>query len=270
MDLKALEKIWGQHELASGQQSHWSIGPLGLWAKTTDQELWLAHQQLEGRKQDELATGLSELEWSRWALKKSPVKISVLPVFPDRPVVVTPESPFRIVVGASARVYIRVPLWIRIARAQAEGLPFCEVPTMALSKTWFGEYAEGEHCYWISSSARREAVVDVEKRHLVICPVEITNKADEDLYIERICHRVGALSIYASKEQLWASESKVSFHGGREVSQINTGKGAPKEAKEGVLLSSARNPERSGFRAKTFRALQSLSGIGMKFVEEIT
>ena len=266
MDVTVVESLWGMHALKDGEIYHWQCGSLAILFQRKVQEFWLTSvpDAVEG-----VLPSDRDLLWSRWASKQGVKQIKITPVFPDRPVVVRPEHPFKILVQASARIYLQVPVWVQVSLPSRQEEPLIEIPTVPLSKTWFGEYDEGEHCYWISSSARRDAPTEVPVPYLAICPLDISNKAYEDLLIDRICHRVGSLSLYAQGDNLWSNETKVSFYGGNDISQIKTRSGSPKEAEGATLLSSARVPARSGFRAKTFRALQNIGGAGIKLIEDM-
>ncbi|MCG8607283.1 hypothetical protein MJD09_20155 [bacterium] len=256
---KALEP-WGEHEITV-ETRNWCFGPLRLWCKRLGDELWLAFDYAK----DEVAPTVPEakipesiIEWSRWVLKDES-NIRFTPVFPDRTVVVKPEYPFWLLQGAQARIYVRVPLWLRIE--SVGGLPqaITEVPCVILSKTWFGTPTDGELCYWISTSARREMRPDPDRPFLAMTPLQIRNRSEDDLRVEKWALRVDRLSIFKHDQQLWSDEMRIEYLGKQEVSQIKMSGKPPPQAASAKLLSQPRNVSNRGFAAKTFSTLRDLS-----------
>ncbi len=257
--------LWGQHRILPEAPQAWTIGPLRLWCKRVAKEILVAFMHAEANVEENASpTFLPEnINWSRWALESAPHEIRFVPLFPDRPVVVKPESAFRVTKEAQARIYVRIPLWVRLETAGAAGVQLVEIPTAILSNTWFGTFASGELCYWISSGARMQIEPDHSRPYLAICPIQIINRADEELYVEKLCLRVGRLSLFNHERQLWADETKIIFKGSNETSRIEVSSTAPPEAAEAVLVSSPRDADTSGFAAKTFITLKEFPGLGV-------
>ena len=201
--------FWGEHEIPTDAPAVRQIGNIRLWFKMSFDELWLAHKSLdpETAVQDNADTETGELSWSRWAFKKVPEKIRILPIFPDRSVVAKPEHAFSLAIGAQARIFVRVPLWLQIEIAKKKSEPLLEIPTTVMSNTWFGSFTGGELCYWLSTKARREIAADTENPHLVICPVQITNSSEDELLVDKLRLQVKGLSIFNAGDQLWADET---------------------------------------------------------------
>ncbi|MCX7017290.1 MAG: hypothetical protein NTW86_32800, partial [Candidatus Sumerlaeota bacterium] len=178
------EPIWGAHDLPPGASRQWRLGPLRVFCRRTDEELWIAHAYGD---ESELAPAVEEppgLTWSRWAHSAPVETIQFVPGFPDRPVVVKPESPFRMTPGAAARIYVRAPLWLRAFLGGLRLRPLAEIPAIKLSNTWFGDFTQGELCYWLSSGARREIEPDPSRPYLAICPIWLVNASESDLNVE--------------------------------------------------------------------------------------
>lgn len=262
--------LWGNHPIPpSGETRRLDIGPLTIWIKAVKNELWIASARDdeatpgdgEGRSE---ATPPGDLDWSRWALKKAPQHLRITPVFSDAPLVVKPEHPFTILRYADARIYMRVPIWVRIEVSEenrGRGTLLTEIPTQPLSETWWGDFLDGELGYWLSTSARREIRDEHFEPHLVICAVHLTNKSEDDLPVEKLAFRVEHLSIYDDDGKLWAEEVRVDYHGEAEGSEIHMIDRPPVEAAEATELSPARTQTRS-LRARTFARLRALSGWG--------
>ena len=238
--------MWGEHSLKT--ESAFKSGDVALRVKSVKDELWVSSRFGESE-----TTGSEQnSDWSRWALKKKAESIRLVPLLPDKSVVVQPENSFRLRPGVEARIYVRVPLWLGIQLIDDKSQVLTEIPSATLSLTWFGSPFEGELCYWISSSARRDAISDPKRGHLAICPVQLKNSSDEDLLVEKICLRVKWLSLYSHERQLWANETKVTYRGGADMSQVSVSSGAPKEASEAVLVSHPRELIKKSFSMRTF------------------
>lgn len=259
-----IDKNWGVFEIALDKLYSWKIGDLNVWCRKGTNEIQIAHKYsdstVDNQKSIEPPEGIS---WSRWALKKDKIEIQLSPQLPDRPVVVKPESSFRITIGAQAKIYIRVPLWLRINLSTKPSEKLLEIPAVVLSNTWFGTFFEGELCYWISTGARRQIEPDANRPYLAICPIFLTNSSEKDLLVEKICLRVANLSLFSDGIQLWADETKVLYKGDDEVSHIKASGIPPNEAKSAKLISSPRSPRKKGLVAKTFASIRDLPGLGI-------
>lgn len=259
-----VERRWGEFPLPSEVSNRWELGPLQLWCKIVHDDFWIAYQHQKSEKEaEEGRVEPPEEAWSRWALKEAYERIRISPLFPDLPVVVKPEAPFILTPRAGAKVYVRCPLWIRLELAGKDNLTIKEIPAVVLSKTWFGEFTDGELCYWISSAARRQIEVDPDRPFLAICPIQITNQSEEELIVEKICLRVEGLSLFDSEGQLWAGKTKIAYRGSNILSQVEAAGKPPAEASKGKLITPPRNPAGKKFAEKTFASLKALPGIGL-------
>lgn len=256
-------EIWEEDQLLSDQPHLWSFGPLRLWCKRLGDELWLSSYCIDpAHPTDETTdTPPEEAAWSRWVLKRHFEKIRFRPVFPDRSVVVKPEYPFKILPGAKARIFVRVPAWVQIRyKGEAED-KVVEIPTVVLSKTWFGSPLEGERCYWISSRARRNVDSDTFDTHSVACPVLIINHSEKQLNVEELAMRVRRLSIFNLAGRLWSDETEITYRGNGEISRIEVTGKPPQEAKGAGRISPPREKTTEGFFAKTFLGLKDISSL---------
>lgn len=257
--------IWGEHELAKTKIRSFAIGDLQLWCKQKKNEIHIA--TLRGSSNEE---SLSQSEnppenvtWSRWALKKEHSKIRISPIFPDRPIVVKLESQLKINLKAQAKIYLRVPIWLKIELANRDATALVELPTVTLSNTWFGTFADGELCYWITSGARQEIEPDPDRPFMAICPIVLINNSERDLVVEKICLRVTNLSLFFDETQLWADETRITYKGEEATSQIDFSARPPLEAPQARLLSLARIPVKRGIVAQTFASLKDFAGLGV-------
>jgi hypothetical protein len=256
------DSLWGEHPLREGLPLAFDWGPFQLWLQPTHNELWLASQP-DGEGEDAPEPPPAE-KWKRYILKHRCVRIRLSPRFPDRPVVVQPENVFILTPRATARIYVRCPLWVAIeAVTESISVEVAEIPLVTLSGTWFGGMTEGDLCYSISSGARRAMEPDVQRPFLAICPIEIVNRSEEDFQVETICLRVSGLSIYRSENQLWADEAAIHYLGPNLASEIRFAGRPPGEAANAQKIAGPRIPVRQGFALPSFASLKDLSGLGL-------
>ena len=250
---------WGEHAVAEEAPTTVTIGPRTLWLREQAGELWLAHAEVDGT---DPAAQPDRESWTRWALPRWEGAVRLVPAFPDRPLLVEPELSFKLLQGASARIYVRAPLWIRVELAGSEGGVVTEIPTLTLSDTWFGSFTDGELCYWLPTQARRSADPGIFEPYLAICPLQLENRSQDDLDVAKIALRVGHLSIFQDEGRLWADETRVRYRGDEEGSDIDMRRRAPDEAPDATRVAPPRTPVSRGLRTRTFARLKALSGLG--------
>lgn len=257
---------WGDHDLVPGDDHVIRIGPLHLGIRFTGDELWLAHAEDEGTEDGaptgEMPVDASDLDWNRWAVPDGTSTLRLSPAFPDRPIVARPEHAFHLVRGAKVRIYVRVPLWVRVELAEPEAVTLAEVPARTLSDTWFGDPMAGELMYYLPTTARREVRREHFQPHLVVCPLQMSNTSTGDLDVEKISLRVAHLSVFGREGELWADETRVRYRSAEEGSDIEISGSPPAEARDARLVTGPREPTVRGFRARTFARIRGLSGLG--------
>jgi len=263
-----LNPFWGSHLLTEETIEDFRCGPSILRCRARPQELWTAHSYSELKEGDDLKSQAMHQtttpSWSRWPLIDTPREVEFTPALPDRSVVVKPDFPLRLTPAQTARVFVRIPLWITLRVIAEAPTTLATLPTMLLSNTWFGSFTGGELCYWVSSSARRQFVSDPAKPHLVICPVRILNDSGEELRFEKLCLRVETLGLYrATDGQHWTDETEVRFKGELEGSEV-LASGASKDMPANSLrLAEPRRPLRKGFATRAFSGLRNIAGLGV-------
>lgn len=240
--------IWTDREIENEDNS-WQCGPLQATFRTVENELWVAFSE---------SAVQTDPDWQRWALKKPPEKLQFLPCFPDLPVVVKPETTFRLMPNITTRIYVRVPLWVRL---MINNEALIEQPIIPLGKTWFGDFLSGTLCYWITSAIRPVITADPARPYLAICPIEITNRSDEELLVEKISLHVDGLSLFESEGQLWSNLMKIRYRGTKQVSEIKVDSKPDRKQKNLQLITPARENSGRGFSAKTFASLKEIPGI---------
>ena len=197
--------------------------------------------------------------WTRWVANSGwSGELDLAPSLPTRPLVVRPDSEFRLMQNSEARIYVRVPLEVRI---RADGNTLLEVPTHVLSDTWWGSTEVGELHFFLDTQARRRVAEEEFEEHLAVCPVHLENRSPEDLTVSRISLQTDFLTLYRDGTRLWSDTTSVRYRGVDEESTLRVAGVPPDEAHEAVLVSGARRPLGRGFSARTF-ARQLRSSLG--------
>lgn len=256
---------WRQYTFAPNEAESARFGPLTLRFRRDRDESWIAWARDDSAEADsqpaELTEEPAEPEWQRWVARERDGPLAIKPALPDRTLVVAPEARFHLMPRATARIYIRVPLVAQVVLPESAETPLLEIPTIVMSNTWWGDFVDGELCYWLPTTARRALKPEhLQRPHLVACPIEIENASEEVLHVEKTALRAEHLSVFAADGQLWADETHVRFSGHEDGSEIDTSGRPPPEAPSAELIAQPRTPLDRGFRARSFAKLKSLSG----------
>ncbi len=268
-DIPDLPRPWGRHSLEGDETLALRLGARDLWIRSEAREIRLLTGP-DPRPGEALPPPIKSVpepgsEWSRWVPPEGSGEVELRPALPDRSLVLKPESPFRLLPRAEARVYVRVPLWIQVqlrVEGMESGLKLAEVPTLSMSDSWWGDTVEGELVYWLPTTARRKMFEDLHLLHLAACPLHLSNRSGIELEVDKLVLRVAHLSLFLHDGHFWADETRVTYHGDAEGSTIEMTGVSPEEAQGGVRVSAPREPIVRGFRARTFSRLRSLSGLG--------
>jgi len=254
---------WYKQEVAQGQHCHWRIGPLDLWASGADGEWRVAVSRTEDSNTPVVIdnAGPEEgLEQRRWVSAIKGEALQVVPVMPDRSVIVRPQAPVQVVAGREALFFVSVPVWVRVI-AKAPGsdeIVLCEEYTVQLSNSWFGLPTEGELCYALRSRARRNLQELDPVPYRAICPILIRNEAEKALDFLRLCLRSRDLGLYAGRTHMWTNAATVT-HRSEGAAQVTYSDGAPEHDNAEALVSKARDKSERGLMSRTFDNLKSFS-----------
>ena len=252
---------WGRYRLPRDEALRMRIASLTLFVRKQGDEIWIAHSLAQEGDPPPVEPDGQE-GWSRWGASQSPDEIEILPSLPDRPLVLRPENPFNLLPDARARVYVRVPVWVRVGVPGARGGLLLEISTVTLSDTWWGSPVEGRICYWLDILARRETPPSVSRSDRILCPLDLVNGASEELAVEKILLQVGHLSLFRGDGSLWSDEIRVRYRGETEGSELEVTGRTPPEAPGATRLMPPRSPAPKGFSARTFSRIKALPGFG--------
>jgi hypothetical protein len=201
--------------------------------------------------------------WVRWAVETNE-RLRLVPATPDRLVVVSPEHAFHLPPRGTARIFMRLPLFLRVRVEAASGRDtvLADLPSMVLSDTWWGTLAEGELGYWVTTRARRALSDDLFVPHYAMSSLVLTNDSAESLPVERLAVRVRHLGLFHDGPRLWTGETLVRYESPSLGSEIRFTGMPPGVAGHARTLGPPRDPLAGGFHARTFQRLKSLSNLG--------
>lgn len=266
---RELRPPWGTHALpeADAEVLTVRVGPLTVWARSRGDEVWLASRSGDWIRRTERPSDdpPEEGAWVRWSIGRSAESIELAPVFPSRLLVVKPELSFRLAPGTDARIHVSVPLWARISVPDGSdgGRPLTELPTVELSDTWWGELDDGELGLWLPTRARRSVGPESFAPHRAVCPLDLSNRSDDELEVSKVALRAVHLSIFQGDRGFWADVTRVRYRGVEEGSEVRVTGRPPGEAGDAARpVASPRHTLTRGLRARTFSRLRALSALG--------
>ena len=258
--------LWDPAPLKEDVFYRCSFSTLTVWLKRSGEDWHLA-----SRKSEEQTTAAAlkqipgsripkDLSFSRWVVGGDLSTVRFVPAMPDRPIVVRPAVALKVPAGKDALFFTSIPVWVRVIAGSPEGITLCELPSLVLSNTWFGEPTAGELCYGLRTRAVR-SLEEVETRtYVAVCPITVRNRAPKELNFERLCIRVEHLNVYQSPDRLWTNELEVRFQGEEQSSQVTIGREAPQFAEEPVKVCEARQQADKTLLAQSFSVLRTLTG----------
>ncbi len=233
---------------------HWQVGPCKLWVKRTEDEWQVAVQR--GASENGLTVADTQeppsgVTWTRWAAINDDYIFRLLPVMPDRPALVRPESPFTFPPQSNLHFYVSIPIWLRLATGANGGNVLRDEAVVVLSNSWFGDPMEGRLCYALKTTARRSSRFLRILPHLAACRVHIKNRSEKMLAFERLCIHTAHLCLYHDDKRFWTNQIDVTYGGESQPDSIAFA-GAPKPAGQANVITEAREPVKKGLFQKSF------------------
>lgn len=259
---------WKKYALSEGEQQDIVMDEaFELSFKRSKNELWLStNDRSTASTVPEANAALKEPSWSRWVIlnpdkfkASSPMVISVMPSYPDRPLIIRPEFPLRLIPEAELVVFMRIPVFVSVYDENAKTPRLLtQFPSIKLSNTWFGSMTEGELCYWLKTRARTVPELQAQNPYLCTCPIHIVNTSDEELLVDKLCLRLDTLSIYEADGRLWSDQMNIFYKGEEKFSNLAAAGKPPAQASDARLLRPPRKASSSNIAMRTFKALNQL------------
>jgi hypothetical protein len=250
------DTFWGEFKLNDGQTVTRNLEKMRLWFRRELNEIWIARQELVSDSKDLIEPEASE--WTRYVLPEKGSVIELRPTTPDRPIVVRPLNSFKVFPGAEATVYTSIPAWTVVKLPQKKGKIITEFPLVPLSETWFGNPTEGELCYAAVTRALRHFQPELVNPYRIICQLDVLNKSNEELQVEKFCFRVGHLSLFKNDDRLWADVTRIQYEGSEQHSNIMMTGRSPEIADGAKLITDPRESQKKGIKKKTFQLMKDL------------
>jgi hypothetical protein len=255
------DRWWGRFAVAEGREARWRAGALELVVQHHPGEwrLGAAHHphgadDAVSVEFDQPARDLSpSLSVTRFGVSQRHDGIELLPVMPDRPVVVRTETKLGVPPGEEVTLYLSIPVFVRVG-VGSPARRLAEVPTVALPDTWFGPSTiSGELGYSLRTPGRLELDAMPKRSHRAIAALRIRNLGKDLLGLERVSLPVASLNLYRRGDgSLWTDTLTME----RDQDGMAAVKVSPRNTLEdGCELISS---ERVAGRSVLFRAFGSL------------
>lgn len=252
---------WGSFDLEEGRTGRWRVGPLELWIERRAHEWRVRHMRsddhLDARVEVDVPASSSEAppesELNRFALRRTSQTVRVSPLLADRPVVVRPATPFHLMAGEEATLYVSTPLWVSIDSPT----PLLDLPSFRPSDTWFGPNTmRGELCY----ASRTAAELDLD--HVVVRParaittLRLHNRAADPVLVERMNLPTRHLSLFVDdRGAFWTDRLTVTRESRGDESSVRVDAGAPPAAPSAMRFADPRDAEDRSTVVRAFSAL---------------
>ena len=247
---------------AEDQCRLWQIGQIRFWIRRRSQEWFIAFEPGEDYRIHPIAGVEGEppegLQWNRYVAGTTG-RITLRPVLPDRPVVIRPSSPVKILPGKGSSYFIHLPVWIAIMEGgEKKHTLLTEHSGDFLSSTWFGNPDDGELCYSFTTNLYKSPEDRPDLPLVAMCPLTIRNGSPGTLDFQRICVRVPYLNLYNSSRFLCTNEVQLTYRGA-EQSQIDFRQNAPAIETGMRLATPPRLPVNRNIIKKSFEYIKNLS-----------
>jgi hypothetical protein len=250
------QELWKPRSIKQDETLGIELGALRVWVHRGLDDWHIAHE-IDLEDESRCSVSVAEIlfdperEWTRWILDKKIDQIQLKPQLPDRALIVRPEMPMCLMPRESVQLFIGIPIWLAITFG-AKREQVIEIPTMALSNSWFGSFTEGELCYAIKTRAMLNQEDLMPSSYRVVFPLEVRNASNEQLKFERLCIRPQNLNVYQGNHRLWSNRGRASYRGEENWSRIVYSARPPEYDNASRLLGKAREPIHRGSLAQTF------------------
>lgn len=257
---------WGQYNLGSNQNKKWCIGPLALIVRCLNGEWQVGYERQENTEVCESSWSTSDTdqppesleEYARYIFRETTGLLTITPQLADRAVVTRPLSPFSLIAGEEATIYISSPIWLSLSVGQSNK-KLDEIGIQRPSDTWFGPSPrEGELCYASSTHCRLSLDELPLRTHRAITPLVIQNQADSTLLVERINLPAPMLPLFSSDDgQLWTPKVTLTREKDGDMAALIIDTLPPEEATGATQLNKPRKSTSGSVLIRAFNAVFS-------------
>ena len=256
--MRSLQQFWAVRRIGEDRVTLARLGSLRLWLARAEKEWGFACEHAEASAIQDIAQVPEDvvprgLEWTNMLFREAPREYAFRAVAPDRPVVVKPSYTVSIPPGEAGTFFVTVPVFVQIVLLNgAEEQVLGTVPSMTLSDTWFGSAVEGNLCYSLPKAAGMDIEGIDPLPHHIVCPLEVHNRSDELLVLEKLCLRPGYVGLYCGHNHLWSSVVRIQHEGLFNSTTIRYSGGQPAYEDGLIEISKPQKREEKGLNRLTF------------------
>lgn len=254
------QRWFGDFDFPMDSRSRWRIGALCLTVERAFGEWRVWYQQepaaVDGPVSFQADVAAPEEPAARYVVDDRSPRLSLQPLLPDRSVVARPASPLFVPAGESARLYVSIPLWVRLEVGEPRKR-LIEIPTFRLSDTWFGPNTrEGEYCYALRSRCRLQLHSEQLQPYRAVAPLVIRNHYHEPLALESVNVPVRQLSLFVGPDGLfWTNELAQERSEDGDIAALRFASGPPGEARDAQPVAGPRDTPARPVAIRAFSAL---------------
>lgn len=248
---------WKIRAAPPGETLRYALPPIEMWVRRTREECLVGVLPGAGEARDNTVESGAEvpekIAWRRFAVPPEMTVLRVRPATPDRSLVVRPADSLSILAGHATDLFVSVPLsWrVELGRSRDSMTILDEVPSVTLTKSWFGENTGGEPCYALKTRALH--VLGDERANRFYCRVHLKNDGALPFVLERFCLQTPALALYAADNgRLWTNDVRVSLRQEGAPVGVPHIEAPPAQCPGALLVTPAR---RNVSQRRAFRAL---------------
>jgi hypothetical protein len=258
--------IWETHKLERGICSICTIGALRIWIELKDMEYRIAFEYLSEETElggwavaGEDCAPTEGIIWNRIVIHDDSQTVQLVPALPDRPIVVSPEFPIKIIPGEEVLFYLSIPMWVRIFCGDKKQNLLLTVPSTVLSNTWFGDVTTGELCYSLKTRARLHLDLSEQNPLRSVCPVLVSNLGLEQLDFQKLCVHVEHLRLYRGTTHFRTNGVNIDYLSGDQPGTVNFSKNPPSDGEDFALISEERTPAEQNILRRSFSFIKSIT-----------
>lgn len=210
---------WPSFTFAPGETRRLRFGNLHLWIHRQE-KAWLYGSVIDeadipGEEKPET------VNWNRVVTVNTTASIRIVPVMPDRPVVVRTQFPLTIKPRGSTQFYADLPVWIRGETASRPAESIFELACGTMSNTWYGGPLTGKLCYTLDAALHYDFDKVPLADTVACCRLFISNRSKKSFSVGKIPIFANLLAVYRLRghgPDLWTQGARATLSGEDELS----------------------------------------------------
>ncbi len=224
----ALDDFFNPKKLLENRWQTCRLGDLTLYLYRTQDEWLYGSQICDDDTSDDIpfeciaesAAPPQSVTINRCIVGGENASVSIVPIMPDRPVVVKPATKIGIASQTMAVFFLTIPITLKVLAVGGKEVKLAEIPTFDPVGTWFGTFTEGILCYALKSKARR-TLDEVESNfNRCVAPVTIINSSNREVEFVSMCVQVDNLALYVGQSHLWSNAIQFEIKGDNSPNEL--------------------------------------------------